>query len=88
MLKNRKEESLMFLKIIVRDDVKRIGKITTDDFLDAIDAIFYSPIYKIDKESEIENIINVFAASCTKVRKPMVQVILGQTLEDNNYEYK
>ena len=67
----------MFLKIIVRDDIKRISEKTTDEFLDAVDAIFYSPTYKIKNVSEIENLKSVFVASCTKVRKPLVQVILN-----------
>lgn len=72
----------MFLKIIVRDDVKRIGGKTTDDFLDAVDAIFVSPIYEIENEAEVKRIEESFVASCTKVRNPIVEVILGQTVEE------
>lgn len=72
----------MFLRIIVRDDIKRIGGETTDVFLDAVDAIFISQVYESDNETEVEKLKNTFVASCTKVRKPMVQVILGETVEE------
>lgn len=67
----------MFLEIIVRDDVKRIGGETTDAFLNAVDSIFCSPIYEITNESEIENLKTAFVANCIKVRKPIVQVIIS-----------
>lgn len=69
----------MYLKIIVRDDVKRICGKTTDSFLDAVDSIFYSPVYEIENEAEIEIIKNAYVANCTKVRKPIVQVVIDET---------
>lgn len=72
----------MFIKFIVRDDVKSVSGETTDAFLKAVESIFYSPIYEIKNEAEIENLKNAYVASCTKIRHPMVQEILDKTFKE------
>ena len=62
--------------------MSRITAETTDMFLNAVDSIFYSPIYEIVDEAEVENIKNDFVRSCINVREPLIQVILGQKRED------